>query len=132
MRAARKFATPTLRPAALLAILAILLRAAIPGGFMLSTAKAGSMPDIVICTAHGLATIPGDADPASTDDGAKQQDATCAFTATAAVTIAPVLFEVAAPTYADTVLLHRAVADQRPGRGLAAPPPPAQGPPSLI
>jgi hypothetical protein len=132
MRTARKFAKPALRPAALLAILAILLRAAIPGGFMLSTATAGSMPDIVICTSHGLATISVDADPASTGDDGSKQDTSCAFTATAAVTIAPALVQVAAPTYAEATILQRAVADQRPGRGLAAPPPPTTGPPSTI
>ncbi|GIL37873.1 DUF2946 family protein [Roseiterribacter gracilis] len=131
MRTARKFAKPALRPAALLAILAILLRAAIPGGFMLSSAKAGGMPDLVVCTSQGLMTIAHDADPASADSDSKQ-DTSCAFTATSAVTIAPTLVQIAAPTYAVMATVQRAVADQRPGRGLAAPPPPTTGPPSLI
>jgi hypothetical protein len=128
MRTARKFAKPALRPAALLAILAILLRAAIPGGFMLSAAKAGGMPDLVVCTAQGLMTIAADA---GHDGDQAKQDTSCAFTAVAAVTIEPTRIALAAPFYADATVPHRAVPDQRPGRGLAAPPPPTTGPPAL-
>ena len=130
--AARNFAKPALRPAALLAILAILLRASIPGGFMLSAAKAGGMPDLVICTAQGLMTIAGDHAPGSDDDSGKQQDTSCAFTAVASVTITPTLLSIATPIYAEAVVVQRAIPDQRPGRGLAAPPPPTTGPPSLL
>jgi hypothetical protein len=129
MRASRRSATTTLRPAALLALLAILLRASIPGGFMLSTAKAGALPDIVVCTAHGLQTISGDAQPATADD--EKSDPSCAFTAAATVTVTPTLLALAAPSYAQVTVVQRALADQRPGRGLAAPPPPTTGPPSL-
>jgi hypothetical protein len=130
MRTGRKSAIWALRPAALLAILAILLRASIPGGFMLSSAKAGSLPALVICTAQGLMTLADHPDPGKIDDG--KQDGACAFAATSGPSIAPAPVVIAAPGYEAEATADRIAADQRPGRGLAAPPPPTTGPPSIL
>jgi hypothetical protein len=85
---------------------------------------------LVICTGHGplLLDRPGDH---SAPPGKSKPGATCPFAANITPP-APVLF-ILAPHLA---AFHRIVAapmgEQSPGRGLAAPPPPAIGPPVLI
>lgn len=108
----------------LLAVLALALRLVVPAGFMLSQGSG-----LVICTGQGaLTVVPGqDGAPAPSD---RPDHHPCAFAAAAAdgfrtllAAAEPVRFAVPA---AVLIPLLRA---QRPGLGLAAPPPPTTGPP---
>jgi hypothetical protein len=111
----------------LLALLALVVRVAVPPGFMADpTGGAG----LVLCVSHG---------PVSLDDGQPlapekaNPDTPCAFVGHASAAAAP---ETALPVltilWRDAPAPQSAQPDQTPGRGLAAPPPPAIGPPRLI
>jgi hypothetical protein len=138
------FAAPTVgwmsRVFTALTVLALAVRFAIPAGIMLEKpAEDGDMPTLVICTNAGLITVKADGfgppghsgktDPAKHDSGKGGEP--CVFAAVAAmvppaavfVTDLPVPVSPAAPWIAVT---------QRPGEGLAAPPPPATGPPAIV
>lgn len=114
---------------AVLAMLALFLQLAVPQGFML--ARSGGQPAIVICTGHGplLARVDDHGVPAKAPK--PKPDGTCAFaghggtpTEAPQLTLAAVRFErLAAPAVPPL--------STTPGRGLAAPPPPAQGPPAV-
>ncbi len=109
-----------------LAVLALLVRAAIPSGYMVAQDHG---PQLVICSGHAVtpaepAGKPGDPPPRS--------DQVCVFAGAHLALAAP-----AAPALlpwtkipSEVVLLRRL--DLTPGRGLAAPPPPATGPPILL
>ncbi len=112
---------------AVLAMFALLLQLAVPQGFML--ADDAGQPAIVICTGHGPLLAPRNQ---GLPGKAPKQNGPCAFaghgaTPTPAPMLAPVevRFEAidaaAAPSISAT-----------PGRGLAAPPPPSQGPPTRL
>ncbi|MEN3950946.1 DUF2946 family protein [Iodidimonas sp. SYSU 1G8] len=121
-----------------LSLLALAVRFAIPAGTMMQAPlEAGGLPTLVICTSTGTAIIdagkygvPGEGSQNHTD-GLKAGDH-CVFAAMAAtapppapsVIDRPLSFSATAPSWASVL--------QRPGRGLAAPPPPATGPPSLV
>jgi hypothetical protein len=115
---------------ALLLALALACRLAAPEGWMLAAGPDG--PKLVICTGHGVATAPGhpDGHGGSSSDG--HGDHACVFggphtpPAPSLATAAPVRVNIAYDAPAPSPL-----ADQRPGRGLAAPPPPSHGPPQL-
>ena len=115
-----------------LAILALTLQLAIPPGFMVAPAHAGG-PTIVICTGHGpeLALAPGDrGTPAKAPSG--KSAPLCPFAGHGGVpTVAgPVAIgAVAFAGYAEPAAEARRTA---PGRGLAAPPPPSQAPPTQL
>jgi len=110
---------------AVLALLAVALKVLIPSGFMVAQTS-GGFP-LVICTGHGPLDLSGAGDPLH---GKKSSnEAPCAFSGHAATTPPPSLLITAA-----TGLFYLAPAIDRrgdlvPGRGLAAPPPPSQGPP---
>ena len=122
-----------------LTVLALAVRFAIPAGIMLEKpAEDGDLPALVLCTSAGMVTIkadgfgiPGKTDPARHDDSGKSGEP-CVFAAVAAITAppAPAVLEVPAPVA--TPAPFWAAVQQRPGEGLAAPPPPATGPPSLV
>lgn len=110
-----------------LATLALVVKIAIPAGFMVAETSSSPFP-LVLCTAQGAVILDSGA-PA--DHKAPQgHEAPCAFTGHGAAFVAPVLvgetlvhavsYETASPALA---------ADVSPGRGLVAPPPPARGPP---
>jgi hypothetical protein len=113
---------------AVLAMFALLLQLAVPQGFML--ARDAGQPAIVICTGHGplLTPAPGHGVPAK----APKPSGVCAFAGHGAtptpaplLALAEVRFEpLAAPAVSPIFAT--------PGRGLAAPPPPSQGPPNRI
>ena len=121
-----------------LTVLALAVRFAIPAGIMLEKpAEDGDLPALVLCTSAGMITvkadgygIPGKTDPAKHDDSGKSGEP-CVFAAIAvnAAPPAPAVLDLPAPV-AVPVPFWAAV-QQRPGEGLAAPPPPAPGPPSL-
>jgi hypothetical protein len=112
-----------------LAFLALVLKVAAPPGFMFD-AKADGRLGLVICTGHG---------PLKLDDrGGKapaqksRSDAPCAFAGNVAPP-EPKAFALQGPRVAFVAAIApQSRPDQAPGRGLAAPPPPAVGPPVLI
>ncbi len=113
---------------AVLALLAVGLKVLTPPGFMI--AQNGESFPLVICTGHGPLDLSGKADPIH--GKTSPNDAPCAFSGHAA-TAPPALFVVSA---ASALVYLAPVRDRRadlyPGRGLAAPPPPSQGPPASL
>ena len=109
-----------------LAIVALLFRVAAPPGTMV--AETGRGAALVICTGHGpMAAMPapghGPASPAKTDGG-------CAFaadTANGLTSDVPVVLTFTPWSPAAPIALTRTSAF---ARGLAAPPPPSQAPPT--
>ena len=117
---------------ALLALLALAVGVLSPPGFMVAARGAG--PAIVICTGHGPAFAPGGSGGLGGSDhgrGKAAHDGACPFAghglASATLPLAT-LAKVAFPPSPPALAPRAAVA---PGRGLAAPPPPSQGPPVL-
>lgn len=124
----------------LLATLALLVRLAFPTGFMLSPERA-SLPTLVICTGQGAMTVTvdaqgvahevkGDAGQDHKSDGKTTHP--CTFAVATAAVVAPALIATLAPMALDQVVDAPLMATQRPGLGLAAPPPPTTGPPARI
>ena len=130
MRRAGRMAGRGAGVSALVAIIALLINVLAPPGFMIAPARHGAT--IVICTGHGAMTVAGP-DPSPSHKGDKtRHDGACAFaghgvgaTPPSLALARPVAFE---PARADPA----APRDLLPGRGLAAPPPPAQAPPTLL
>lgn len=122
-----------------LTVLALAVRFAIPAGIMLEKpAEDGDLPALVLCTSAGMITvkadgygIPGKTDPNRHGDSGKSGEP-CVFAAVAAHAAPPepAILELPAPVA--TPAPFWAAVQQRPGEGLAAPPPPATGPPSLV
>jgi len=117
---------PRTNLAALLLLLgALLARAVIPAGWMVAPASAG-VP-IVICTGDGMVT---GAMPGKNDGQPRTNSEPCAFAGLGLAALpAPLVAAVAAPLAVAIAILAPAVV-LVPGRGLAAPPPPATGPPA--
>jgi hypothetical protein len=121
-----------------LAVLAVALRVLIPAGFM-AAAPTNDLPfPIVLCTGQGaMVFAPGDVLPGYEDRGPDEStthDSPCAFAGHGVGAPAPNLIDttrIEFVAYAATTLPVPAVAIA-PGRGLAAPPLPARGPPSLL
>jgi len=112
---------------ALLAMLGLML---VPPGFMPGAPGAASL---VVCTGHGPLTLQGMSDQAPAKSGhAGRSQAACAFAGHGVVT--PDLGT--APTLVTQSRYERAAdpqsPDLSPGRGLAAPPPPSQAPPTFL
>lgn len=119
---------------ALLALCAILTKAAIPPGFMVDAQAADLGIPLVICTAQGAVTLDADRQLPGheTPDKTKAGDGLCVFAGGSAGALAPQIAALAPVAYADWTAPQLPLpADLIPGRGLAAPPPlPARGPPS--
>ena len=117
------------RLAACLAAAALALPIALPPGFMPARTDGG--PAIVICTGHGPWPARLDDHGRPAKPPARNQGGVCVFACHGGVAPAP-----AAPAaVALTAVVNAAepsieARDLQPGRGLAAPPPPSQGPPS--
>ncbi|MDP3494401.1 MAG: hypothetical protein Q8R82_14920 [Hyphomonadaceae bacterium] len=123
-----------------IALLAMLVRAIIPAGYMLAEADtgAGRYLTVEMCDGHAKAQVidldTGELiDVSKLPKNAKSESETspCVFAGATAIelpvaTAKPVEFRVAHQV--DFVVVR----DLRPGRGIAAPPPPSTGPPSLI
>jgi hypothetical protein len=114
-----------------LAMLALVLRVLVPQGFMVADQAAG--PGLVICTGHGPLTL------VSGDHGAKAPErkpvgqTACVF----AGANTPPQPSPAAPVHQPLTLVLAAPLDlrrpdDRPVRGLTAPPPPSHAPPSVL
>jgi hypothetical protein len=123
------------RSGMLLLALAMAVRLAAPTGWMLAPGDGHGAARLVICTGHGLAELApaGVGHPGKSGDTPdKQGDHVCVFAGHAAPPPPPLiaaLLPAQATAFVD--LAPSRPTDQRPGRGLAAPPPPSQGPPDL-
>jgi hypothetical protein len=115
------------RLGALVALLAIAVGLLAPQGFMVASGRSG--PTIVICTGHGPATMPGQPDRSDHKGGHAQA---CAFAGHGIASSPPSLAIIGKVVFAPQTALQVALADLAPGRGLAAPPPPSQGPPNFL
>jgi hypothetical protein len=125
-----------------IALLAMLVRAVVPAGYMLAEAETANGRYITVdfCESHGAVKRVLDLDtrklldsskiPAS-DHAGKTQHTPCVFAA--AAPLAPPIVGVQPVEF---VVSHDIdfgdVRDLRPGRGIAAPPPPSTGPPATI
>jgi hypothetical protein len=109
-----------------LAALALAMQVLVPQGFMLG-ADAGA-PGLVICTGHGPLLSLGDhGKPAKAP---KASDAYCAIAALGGGAPPPVLTLPPGPAFTTQAPALARPLVSAPGRGLAAPPPPAQAPPT--
>ncbi len=117
---------------ALLAFLALAMNVLVPPGFMVGASPAAGT-GLVICTGHGPATLPGATSPKGHPAGKSGHDAgACAFAGHGVSSAPPASARVASEVFAPRVRTGAEPQDQTPGRGLAAPPPPSQGPPVQI
>jgi hypothetical protein len=122
-----------------LAALALAIKVMIPAGFMTAPRSADELPfTLVLCTAQGAVTVQADDLATQTHDDQDSgkraaHDSPCAFAGHGAGAPPPNLLDardvefVAYLAPAAVQVVHRA-----PGRGLAAPPLPARGPPALL
>ena len=113
-----------------LAFLALVVKVAVPNGFMVAAPGSGAGFPLVICTGHGEITK-------TTPDGKGgeskgKSDAPCAFAGHAAPPTPAVGPEIAVAGFVHAAAPPAIRFDLVPGRGLAAPPPPSQGPPTLL
>lgn len=120
------------------ALLALLVRAIVPAGYMLAHAETGSgrYLTVELCDSHNSKAQVIDLDTGEIVDlpetgGSSEQHQPCVF---AGMVAAPVLHTIdeAVVFAAERDVEFGAVRDLRPGRGIAAPPPPSTGPPSFI
>jgi len=112
-----------------LAALALMLQILVPPGFMVSD---GPSHAIVICTGHGPITSPLDDHGRPAKSPKDKSDHACPFAGHGGTPLS--LSQ--QPVERIVMVSHVArapgpVADLAPGRGLAAPPPPSQGPPQV-
>lgn len=122
-----------------IALLALVVRAIVPAGYMLAHADTGSGRYLTLrlCDSHSDAVQIIDLDTGKRVDASKlpgkteQKHAPCVFAAAVAMAQPETAAEpVAFRTTQD--IDFAVVRDLRPGRGIPAPPPPSTGPPSLI
>ena len=126
-----------------IALLALVVRAIVPGGYMLAAADApdGRFVVVKLCDSHvqpasvlnldsgelvDLADI-----PLKKPTGEKTDHTPCAFAASPAMSAPPSAISLPHRIFAQKTDLP-ALAYVQPGRGLSAPPPPSTGPPSAI
>lgn len=116
------------RVALTLTMLAIILKLMVPPGFMI--ADTGAAIPLTICTGHGPLVL--DSDAVKTPKApAHKIDAPCTGAGNVTPPGPPLGAILAAPfLWAAPVLGAGLVPDIAPGRGLAAPPPPSQAPPT--
>lgn len=118
----------------ILAALALVLRLVFPSGFMLSTGRT-ELPGIVICTGQGAVTLAVGEDgrplKPGHPSGADKTSHPCTFAVAASAAMAPIPVAILAPRAVNPLGLAPLKLTQRPGLGLAAPPPLPTGPPRL-
>lgn len=114
-----------------LVVLALLFQVVLPQGLMVS--NEGGRAVIVICTGHGEVQIQAPDGPHDKKAPAKNTNqGPCAFAGHAPPVPVPVFTPLAAPKPAFAPVATPRLVTLTPGRGLAAPPPPSQGPPSSL
>jgi len=125
-RTVQRFGRGFGRAGLVLAFLALMLRAAVPTGYMVAQDHG---PHLVICSGHVASAAETGGKPSQ---DRPKPDQPCAFAGTHVALQAPVVPapvpHAQVPT--ETVVLARAALS--PGRGLAAPPPPSTGPPARL
>lgn len=110
-----------------LAMLAVTLRILAPSGYMTTPEQPFAL---VVCTSEGALNLKSD--PSHQDHGAPQSHAPCAFAGLGLAAAPPEPLTATAPVvFARVPEPAGRQASLRPGQGLAAPPPPATGPPIL-
>jgi hypothetical protein len=112
------------------------MKVLVPPGFMAAQGRTDGLPfQLSLCTAQGAVFLGAEAPARNGDSPAKKapHDAPCTFAGHAAQAPAPDLFSLAAAEFVslETPAPARPRFDLSPGHGLAAPPLPARGPPSL-
>lgn len=122
-----------------LAALAVALKVLIPAGFMTAPDPRNGLPfALVLCTGEGAKVVqPGEAlgghHDKDGDAGKASHDAPCPFAGHGAAAPPPSPFATAKITFvAYAPMAPARVTYLAPGRGLAAPPLPARGPPSQL
>ncbi len=112
-----------------LALLALVVKVAVPAGFMVAAPGTGAGFPLVICTGHGpvLAHPAGDK-----GDSKAKPDAPCAFSGQSAAAGTAPAKPIGGQVYWLAVAPIRDRIALTPGRGLAAPPPPSQAPPVTL
>ncbi len=113
-----------------MALLALLVSLAVPPGFM--PGRSPGSP-LVICTGHGamsMAGAPHDRPAKPGHSGDHRQ--TCPFAGHGVASPPPVAVALAATRLDRERPLDPTFRDLAPGLGLAAPPPPSRGPPTLL
>jgi hypothetical protein len=122
-----------------IALLAMLVRAIVPAGYMLAGADTGQGRYLTVemCEGHAAKVVDLDTgkqvDPSKLPGKAdgKSSHAPCVFASTASVATAVAIAEPVEFIASQDVDFGVDI-NVRPGRGIAAPPPPATGPPALI
>lgn len=127
-----------------IALIAMLVRAVVPAGYMLAQAETseGRYLTVTMCSEHGGGKQVIDLDTGKQIDPSKisgkggdktgdAKHAPCVFAASAHVA-APVAIAQPVEFIVHNEVQFGAVRDLRPGQGIPAPPPPATGPPSTI
>lgn len=104
------------------------MKVAAPPGFMF--AAPGSGFSLVICTGHGPLTL--DLPDHKGAPSKSKSDAPCAFAGHAAPPTPAFGAPLIGSAFSQRAELDLPRFDLVPGRGLAAPPPPAQGPPTRL
>jgi hypothetical protein len=112
-----------------LALLALFLQGLAPPGFMV--ARQAGRATITICTGHGATYAIADLAGHPAKQPKSKPDSPCAFAGHGVVVATPIAALVAGSTARLTAPTLGARFDLAPGRGLAAPPPPSQGPPNI-
>jgi hypothetical protein len=112
---------------AVAAMVALAFAVIVPPGFMPARAADGAGLAVVICTGHGPVRLGAAGDHQAPPQKSKA-GAACPFAAAATAPPPPILGALHGPPDFPAKILAVA-GDQSPGRGLAAPPPPAIGPP---
>lgn len=134
MHSRRAAFTSWTRVAVAVAMLALAVRVLVPAGYMPGGA---GQPPLVLCTGQGAQIVlaaGGEHHGAPSDDHSGQGAAhhPCAFASAAHVFAAPDLAPAVLSAWSAQAPDLRAARIVSPGRGLAAPPPPATGPPLSI
>ena len=117
------------RLAALFAALALVVQILVPPGYMV--ARLGDAPTIVPCTGHGPMMAMGQGGSRSDHAPATDQGHVCVFAGHGGLAPAPTVMALVEARISYLAPPSLLVRDLRPGRGLAAPPPPPRGPPDL-
>jgi hypothetical protein len=122
-----------------IALMAMLVRAVVPAGYMLAEADTaqGRFLTVQMCEGHAAKVIDldtgGEVDPSKLPGKAKGdgKGAPCVFASTASATT-PVAEAESVEFIATQDVDFGVSPNVRPGRGIAAPPPPSTGPPTTI
>ncbi len=122
-----------------IALLALLVRAFVPAGFMLAHADTGSgrYLTLELCDAHGGVPKVVDLDTGKIMDApvkgqTSEKQPPCVFCASVVAMASPEPVVELVEFVAEHGVNFLEIRDLRPGRGIAAPPPPSTGPPASI